>query len=401
MARTDRRRLARLFAASVTLIGSCRSDSDAPAGDAAPAASQSVIVPVVDRVMPLCEYAGTIRRVVVHARAATLRAAARPIHDLLRALDESIAVEIVCEGEATRTNLLAALRQWKLDRRPGLRLHVFPDAISQWARDRYIACVPAGWPIWLVPQIPPRQAEPSRLSELDVPEAFTPLVPDLEVRRCALALEGGNLIATGKRVFLGAGVIEDNAPARSARQTREALARVFAGPSIIVGDGRGRAPLAHLDLFLTLIAEDQALLSSPASGKTVLEAAGEDDRRAVAERLGGIPPDFSTERIAQFAEVAALLERQGLRVTRLPHADNRGGDFAITYANVLQETRQGRRIVYLPIYRVPALDGAAIATYESLGFEVRRIDVSGVCHLLGMVRCLANVVERDNDAPRN
>lgn len=389
-----------LFALPLLFIASCRSDAEHRPAASAPApraiaATQPVLVPAVDRVMPLCEYAGPIRRIVIHARAATLPAAAPSIRDLLHAFDPSTRIEIVCEGEATKAGLLARLKQWRLEQRPGLRLHAFPGAISQWARDRFIACVPAAWPVWLVPQIPASQAEPSRVSELDVPEAFAQVLPGLEIRHCALALEGGNIIASRDRVFLGVRVIDENAPAKTPKQTLEALARIFAGRSIIVGDERGRAPLAHLDLYMTLIGDTQAVLSSPALGGATLARADEAVRRETAKLLGDAPPDFSDERLAQFEEVAALLERRGLRITRLPHADNRGGDFAITYANVIQEVRDGRRIVYMPLYGIPPLDAAAKERYEELGFTVRPIDVSGLCHLLGMVRCLANVVERD------
>ena len=124
-----------------------------------------------------------------------------------------------------------------------------------------------------------------------------------------------------------------------------------------------------------------------------MEGAADASTEALKKRLFG-EPDLSAGRAARFDQVAAQLAALGLAVTRVPYVDNRGGDFAVSYNNVLQEKRDGQHVVYMPIYQIPALDAAAAEMFESLGMVVRPIDVSPVCHLLGATRCLANVVER-------
>ena len=60
--------------------------------------------------------------------------------------------------------------------------------------------------------------------------------------------------------------------------------------------------------------------------------------------------------------------------------------------NVIQESRAGRRFVYLPTHRLPAFDRATIATWTRLGYEVVPIDALGPAMLGGGVRCLSQVV---------
>ena len=92
--------------------------------------------------------------------------------------------------------------------------------------------------------------------------------------------------------------------------------------------------------------------------------------------------------------MARLLARRGYIVHRVPAVVDPLGNWMITYNNVLMEQRNGRRIVYLPIYRVPRLDFEGISTYSRLGFEVRPIGVSKVYRWGGALRCMVNVTER-------
>ena len=51
-------------------------------------------------------------------------------------------------------------------------------------------------------------------------------------------------------------------------------------------------------------------------------------------------------------------------------------------------------MVFMPAYRIPELDHAAARVFESLGLEVRPVDVTEVYELHGSVRCLVNVLQR-------
>jgi hypothetical protein len=75
----------------------------------------------------------------------------------------------------------------------------------------------------------------------------------------------------------------------------------------------------------------------------------------------------------------------------------------VTYTNGIYETRNGRKIAYVPQYaqidgpgepKVAAMDAAALETYRRLGWEVRPIHVRDAYRFHGTVGCLANVLER-------
>jgi hypothetical protein len=69
----------------------------------------------------------------------------------------------------------------------------------------------------------------------------------------------------------------------------------------------------------------------------------------------------------------------------------------MNYNNVLMERRGGRRIAYMPVYRYHRIDRAAAKVYESLGFEVRPVDASGIYRGGGALRCVVNVTARHAD----
>ncbi len=339
-----------------------------------------------------------------HSTAGVVAQAWRPVHDLLAAMPPDVRCTFVCDTRAALDETRGRLRQWKFQR-DNIVSGYIESPISVWARDRYIAMHPAADgrpPVWLVPQVVESRDGNRRRQERRVPALLSAAELRCRVAETPLVLEGGNLVASNTRVFMGANVLRDNAVLHSPEQTRAALADLFAPQVVLVEDHSGLPPVAHVDMFLTPIADDHVLVGSPALAAEIIAAADPASIYALRQRLfitpelpGGLEASFAPERAARFDQLAARLEKLGLKVTRIPYVDSRSGDFIVTYNNVLQETRDGRRIVYMPIYQIPALDDAARRTYESLGFLVRPIDVSSVCHLLGAVRCLANVVERE------
>ena len=60
----------------------------------------------------------------------------------------------------------------------------------------------------------------------------------------------------------------------------------------------------------------------------------------------------------------------------------------------LFDRRGDTRIIYMPTYRLPALDAAGEAFWRGRGFEVHPIDVSTVYTLNGALGCLVNVLAR-------
>ncbi len=53
------------------------------------------------------------------------------------------------------------------------------------------------------------------------------------------------------------------------------------------------------------------------------------------------------------------------------------------------------KVVYLPTYRMPALDSYATMLYTQLGYRVVPVDVSTMYTLNGSLGCLVNVLARD------
>ena len=79
---------------------------------------------------------------------------------------------------------------------------------------------------------------------------------------------------------------------------------------------------------------------------------------------------------------------------RIPVVVLPGAGSYVTYTNALFDRDAAGPIVYLPTYRVPALDRAATERYTALGFRVVPIDVSTVYTLNGSLGCLVNVMAR-------
>jgi hypothetical protein len=353
--------------------------------------------------MPLPEYVGPIRHVVLHAADGLVERQAGPAVELIRAMSPDTRITVACNGDTAQGEFRARLDAAGIAPDERIQFVDIPGPLSIWARDRYIATRPrraTGRSTWIVPRMPLAIHEPMRANEQAVPALLAMRSGDIAVLQSTIQLEGGNLIAMEDRILIGANVLTENLQEATPKRTRANLGELFALPIDYVMDDSGSPPMPHLDMYVTALGPMHVLVADPRLGAAILDTADDATRAAVAERLLGAP-DVSAARADRFDAVARRLESDGYRITRIPFLDNRGGDFAITYNNVLQESRADRHIVYLPTYRVPALDAAARQVYESLGCEVRPIDVSLVSHLLGAVRCLANVVERGNVKARS
>lgn len=109
--------------------------------------------------------------------------------------------------------------------------------------------------------------------------------------------------------------------------------------------------------------------------------------------------DFSKETIARFDSVADQCQRAGYRVVRIPVVPGCDGRTYITYVNVIVDQRDGKRIVYMPVYdAVDPLNHAATLVWPRLGYEVRPVDCTACSRYFGSLRCLVNIVSRgDSD----
>lgn len=348
---------------------------------------------------PLSEYDGRIGHLLIHSKDGLVAQASKPVYDLLGALPDGTRVTFACDSEAAQRETLGRMKQYGYDRRLRIETRRVAGPISVWPRDRFLfghALVASdAYPLCLIPTIAGPASEPSRLNEqAGAAVLLGGLIPQLRIASMALVVEGGNLLASTERVFIGANVLAENASQAGGGTPRELLQRTFAPPVTLVSDDAGNVPFVHLDMYLTVFDARHVLVASPALGTNAMKHADDESRRELAARLMGHEADGSPARQKRFDDVARRLADEGFTVTRLPYADCLNGDFIVTYNNVLQESADGQRVVYMPTYRIPALDAAARRVYEQLGAKVHAIDVAPIAHLNGAVRCMANVIER-------
>ena len=83
------------------------------------------------------------------------------------------------------------------------------------------------------------------------------------------------------------------------------------------------------------------------------------------------------------------------RVVRVPIAPGRDGRTYLTYLNAILDHRDGRRIVYMPVFsQAEALNLAAQRAWSNLGYEVRPVNCDACHPHFGSLRCLVNVLSR-------
>lgn len=317
-------------------------------------------------------------------------------HDLLSALPPDVDVLVLCPSTdaidefRVRWGLLATAHGRRV------RLVNAGRPVTMWARDRRIArqdLVTRQPAATFVPQIGPGYTI-EQCSDVAIAPllAYRGLLPGLIPVN--LHLEGGNVVSNARHAFVGVDVIGDNLPGFTSQDDLEhALSDVLGRPSIVIADKHGEPPWCHVDMFLTPVSDDTVLLASPYAAESAIAASGEDCTRFAEETLGLPSIDDLLNKADDLDAIAATLSRR-YRVVRMPAIVDPDENWMVTYNNVLMERRDGRRIVYMPIYHLPALDAKAASVWRGLGFEVRPIDVSRIYDLGGAVRCLANVLSR-------
>jgi N-dimethylarginine dimethylaminohydrolase len=365
-----------------------------PLGDAIDRAHGQTATPVAFAgagVIP--DTVGTIAEVLLHYDPDLSPELEPVLSDFFGALPRDVQVTVICPSEWAAQEFIEV---WdtELGGRDA-RIVNMGLPVSIWARDRYISRQTAGLSgrtEGFVP-ISYQTYEPEKCNELLALEllgeaSFMPSVLD-----SSLYLEGGNVVSNGRHVFVGANVLPDNENIPE-KELAEELRMVLGRETIVVGDAKGEVPWCHIDMYLTPISDDTVLVANPRMAELILASYNEDDQDAElcgGKELGACPADSYQQR---FDDVAALMQRRGYRVLRVPALVEAPDEWMVTYNNVIMDHRDQRNIVYMPTYDIPELDRAAAAIYLGLGFEVRTIDVSKVYASGGAIRCLVNVTER-------
>ena len=105
--------------------------------------------------------------------------------------------------------------------------------------------------------------------------------------------------------------------------------------------------------------------------------------------------DFTDATIARFEAVADQCQAAGYRVVRILTVPGRDGRTYLTYLNAILDDRDGRRIVYMPVFsQAEALNLATHEIWSNIGYEVRPVNCDACHPHFGSLRCLVNVLRR-------
>jgi len=339
---------------------------------------------------------GRIAHVVIQYDPDAGAALERTYRDLFRAMPTDVQFTILCPSAAA-TEEFECTWEGLLEGRT-VRLVNVGIPISIWARDRCVfrqTLSLADRAESYVPVIDPTYEE-QKINDLIAMEMLgrVSLIPS--VLASPLQIEGGNVVSNRRHVFLGANIYEENESlTRSA--VNSSVHEIFGRRPLILGDSNDAVPWCHIDMYVTPISDDTVMVASPRMAEMILETLlGEEGSESIVADtgIGECAADSLQER---FDNVASSLERQGYRVIRLPCIVNEAENYMVTYNNVIMDTRNGQRAVFMPVYDQPCLDLAAEAIYHGLGFEVHTINVADVYTNGGAVRCLFNVAQRRSD----
>lgn len=385
MHRSSRPRLV-VTTVALALAGLVAAHADNPSPDA-PQGDPTIML----------DSAGRLAEVVVHFDADFAEAMAPLFDSLLDSLPVDVRCLVLCPTSASRAEFEARWGEHQRLLGRDVDVENVDRPITIWARDRRIARTQpdSGLPASLLsPAEWPQYAEDQR-NDLLVNYLLERRGLVADVEDTFLHLEGGDLVANNRHVFLGVNVLEDNEKLGRKRCEikRELLDRLGRDP-VIIGEETGGVPWEHVDMYLTPADDRTLLVASPTVALILLF--GDPGFSVEMDNAPGPGPLLRDliECHDDHDAVADQLAAYDYEIVRLPGLAS-ASDWMISYNNVLMEERDGRRIVYMPVYQIARLDQAAEAIYRSLGFEVRRIDVSGVYQWGGALRCMVNVLERD------
>ncbi|MCK4659010.1 MAG: agmatine deiminase family protein [Phycisphaerae bacterium] len=341
------------------------------------------------RVLP--DHEGAISEVLLHYDSSMEYNLGPVYRDLFSALPADVQLQVVCASVPAVVDFICTWGDTAVAH--GREVHLISAGceVSPWARDRRIARY---YPISGTPAasvVPADDAEYAtwQRNELALPQLLESAELAPGVLTSSVCIEGGNVVANMRHVFVGFDTAFANI---DIEELHHELKRVLGRRPILVGGSQGDVPWCHVDMYLTPVDDRTALVASPSFAVALLapEAADEcGDMDLLLERAEqglAVQPALDA--------VAKQLVSLDYTVLRLPAVVDEANEWMITYNNVLMEQRDGKRIVYMPIYHLPILDFVAEAIYRSLGFEVRTIDVSRIYQYGGAVRCLVNVTRR-------
>lgn len=321
---------------------------------------------------------------------------------LFAALPPDVRIQVICPHELAVQEFQHQWGSPEQKRGRVVRVVSMDRPITIWARDRRIArhFPTTGQPGPTLISTRTDRSFEHAWNDLSLADRLRSLGMVSTIVKTTLYVEGGNVVSNDHDAFVGVNVLAQNpGPDYDDASTEMALRAQLGRPVIFVGQDGGRVPWSHVDYYLTPIDDSSVLVAGSVASYT-LQSTEPEVSRLLSRALSKRDARGNAKVWAQDLDaVAEQLTRHNYQVNRLPMLRDPDGVWAVSYNNVLMERRDTRRIVYMPTYRIPALDQAAATIYRNLGFEVRSIDVSTMFRFGGAVRCLVNVLERRPPGP--
>lgn len=351
----------------------------------------------------LSDTSGEIEEVVLQYSSSLAAEVIPTYKSFLRQIEPDTRIFIVCENAGQVKDIQTILEDWQIRNPQRIKIINAEREITVWARDRFVVKAAKDnlrKRIVVLPSLPRSEGQ-DRLNDKKVPEIIAKANGEnIEARKSDLFFEGGNIVTSDKHLFTGYSTVIDH-ERDSDEEIISRLEQEFGKKVVVVGSPEESEPDEHIDMYLTPISDRVVLLGDPSLGTKILAEQRnktvqfQEDLQSAYELLyREDQEDTDAEEIlSSYTHVKKQLESMGFKVERIPivHVD---WDKVITYNNVLMETRKGKRIVYMPVYGIKELDTTARKKYESLGFEVRAVDVSKIYKHGGTLRCVTNVLSR-------
>ena len=351
----------------------------------------------------LPETIGALADVVMHYVPGVDRMLEEPYTDFLRAVGPDVSVAFVIpEGLSKDDRALLDRRIEAIDPSGGLARRVrvvqSPGPITPWSKDRALvteAPAPdkAAW--LLAPAEPDRSRWPERYNDwLTIRSIALASSGRYEAKAAPFDYDAGDFAIDGERVIVDTNLLEKNRH-RGIPDVGELGRRLRAWvgmPVTVLGREPGDTPRHHLAMYMTPLRDKVVLVGDPRAAKQIV-GDGFEPGEPSSETGEPLRADFSETMVARFELAAAELARNGYRVERVPTVPFDDKTY-ISYTNGVFETRDGGAIAYVPMYGIPALDEAARAVYERLGWQVRPVRVRSVYAHHGTIGCLVNVLRR-------
>jgi len=340
---------------------------------------------------------GPLREIIMHYVPELEPTFAATYRDFLGTLPEKTRVVLVVR-QGDRPALEAFLARIDASRiLSRARVVEIDVALGIWSKDRALVLSPAEADARQVLLVPPRprRGEASRPADWSIVPAVVAALPySFELRSLPIAFDGGDFAISGGRVIFDVNLFARNRTRgfRSPSELKEKLGGLLGRDVVMLGTEVGDVPRHHMSMYMAPLGDGTVLVGDPAAGASLVGGAYVPGD--VSPETGQLlRADFSPETIARFDRAARDLANAGFRVVRIPTVPFDDKTY-FAYTNGVYETRDGQRTAWVPRFDVPALDAAARAVYEGLGFRVVPVSVRAIYTQHGTLGCLVNVVAR-------